>query len=337
MTCVTGKYSLFEVSNKNFSNKAAVLESRSDLLPFATKDVRQIVVPLDGTLEAEHALPYAIAIARRSGASICLVHVLPLREAVRAWEVSDSAEIGGNGRHQKHGYMSALLNSVRSITQGKVSDDVIEETNIAGTLSTMADENSLVIMASAGRSYMKELLNGSVTDNLLRKLKGPLLLIRGLPVPPDLSNDPIPRHIMIPLDGTACAEQTIVPTMQFGALGGARYSLINLRTALAHRREISVSQEYLKDVACRFSRLNSRFDAEVVVSYRDLATDLLEHAEKEGADWIALTSHSRQFWDRLLHHSVAKDIIRKSKVPLLLFGHPFKPDTDCDQLMIRGV
>jgi hypothetical protein len=30
--------------------------------------------------------------------------------------------------------------------------------------------------------------------------------VRGSSSLPDLSNDPLPRHILIPLDGTACAE-----------------------------------------------------------------------------------------------------------------------------------
>src|SRR4051812_27757341 len=35
----------------------------------------RIVVPLDGSSFGEHALPYAVAIARRTGAGLVLVHV----------------------------------------------------------------------------------------------------------------------------------------------------------------------------------------------------------------------------------------------------------------------
>src|SRR5690349_1554742 len=44
--------------------------------------IRTIAVPLDGTLVAEHALPHALAIARRSGAGLRLIHAYSGLESI---------------------------------------------------------------------------------------------------------------------------------------------------------------------------------------------------------------------------------------------------------------
>lgn len=48
---------------------------------------RTLVVPLDGAPHAEHALPYALAIARRSRARIRLVRVHPHMDQVEPWQM----------------------------------------------------------------------------------------------------------------------------------------------------------------------------------------------------------------------------------------------------------
>lgn len=54
--------------------------------------VRSIVVPLDGSQYAEHALPYALAIARRSGAVLRVVHVKSHLDHVEPWQMHCSIE-----------------------------------------------------------------------------------------------------------------------------------------------------------------------------------------------------------------------------------------------------
>src|SRR5688572_29499722 len=46
-----------------------------------------VLVPLDGTPAAEHALPYAVALARRSGAEVAVAHVYSTLQAANEPEL----------------------------------------------------------------------------------------------------------------------------------------------------------------------------------------------------------------------------------------------------------
>ena len=48
---------------------------------------RTVLAPLDGTPTAEHALPYALAIARRAGAEVALAHVYSTLQAANKPEL----------------------------------------------------------------------------------------------------------------------------------------------------------------------------------------------------------------------------------------------------------
>ena len=217
------------------------------------KDIRNIVVPLDGSRTAEHALPYAIASAPSAGASVRLVHVFSLLESFGSWEQSYYRSATEHYRRQKHAYLNGLVHRVRPHLGEFVTGVVIDDLDIASALGTQTDTETLVIMATHSRSFVKKLLKGSVADALIRKLEGPLLLVRGSSSVPDLASDPMPRRILIPLDGTVCAERSIIPAMQLGALSGAQYTLLHLRDAgrMVNRTELSAAGAYLKDVANR--------------------------------------------------------------------------------------
>jgi nucleotide-binding universal stress UspA family protein len=203
----------------------------------------------------------------------------------------------------------------------------------------MSDPKSLMIMATRGRGLASRLLNGSVTHGLIPSLRGPLLLVRGSSTKVDLKHDPAPRQIVVPLDGTLCAEQVIAPAMQLGDLTGAHYTLLHLRDAgrMKNRSEISAAREYLNDVARRARRGRRHIDTEVLVSESDFATDLMLFAEKVSADWIAVTTHTRPMLDRLLHRSVAKRLMRRSTTPLLMMHHAPESGEGCEQVLVESL
>lgn len=340
MVCAIAKHWDWDLGNKLSLRNAAIVNSNpSAATDTVAGDIRRIVVPLDGSRSAEHALPYAIAIARRSGASIRLVHVFSLLESFGPWEQTYHHDVIDRYRRQKYGYMNSIVARVNAHLDSYATSFVIDDVDVAGALGKMTDANTLVVMATRSRNFVKKLFHGSVADALIRKLAGPLLLVRGSSSLPDLASDPLPRHILIPLDGTACAEGAIAPAVALGAISGAQLSLVHLRDAgrMVSQREITAANNYLKDVAHRTHVESPRIDAEAVISERDIATDLMRLAEKERADWIALTAHTRPVWMRLFHRSVAKSIVRRAKMPLLIVRHALERDEQCEQVLVEAI
>jgi len=56
----------------------------------------------------------------------------------------------------------------------------------------------------------------------------------------------------------------------------------------------------------------------IVVNEGDFATSILETAKKEHADIIVMGSHSKKWLEDILMGSVAEEVLRKTKIPLLI-------------------
>src|SRR5262245_22662378 len=86
---------------------------------------RSILVPLDGSPFAEHALPLALAIARRSGAAVELVH------AHTAFAFADSglaydASLDMHLREQEKGYMDGVARRVKAAAAAAVGAAMLD-------------------------------------------------------------------------------------------------------------------------------------------------------------------------------------------------------------------
>lgn len=340
MVRATGRFQEIETLRESLRGSSDLVSSRvaAPAIP-ATTGFRRIVVALDGSRTAEHALPHALAIARRSDAMIHLVHVFSMLDALGAWEQLYHHKVIGRLRDEKFRYMDSVVARLSVHFDSPLRSAVINDIDISRGLASLSDPKSLMIMATRGRGLASRLLNGSVTRGLIPSLRGPLLQVRGSSTKVDLRHDPAPRQIVIPLDGTLCSEQAIAPAMLLGDLTGAHYRLLHLRDAgrMKNRSEISAARAYLNDVARRARRGRRHIDTEVLVSERDFATDLLAFTEKIGADGIAVTTHTRPMLDRLFHRSVAKRLMRRSSTPLLVMHHAPDQDEVCEQVLVESL
>lgn len=340
MVRANGSFASLGIESNDFTSRnvpSDLLLGSPDSANPVTSGIRRIVVPLDGSRHAEHALPHAIAIARRSGASINLANVFALSEWFDSGEMLYHRAVVHHNHGKSSRYVSSVADRVGAVLNRYVKSTVIDDNDVAGAIGRLSDAETLVVMSTGSRAYLKSLLIGSVAERLIHKLEGPLLLIRGSKSPIDLSSEPLPRHILLPLDGTECAERAIALAMRLGALAGARYSLVHLRDAgrMVNRTEIEAANAYLKDLARRSMTGGRSLETKVLVSERAIASDLLEFATKENADWIAVTAHTRPLWIRLLHRSVAKSVIRRAQMPLLIVRHALEPEEECEQVLME--
>jgi nucleotide-binding universal stress UspA family protein len=169
---------------------------------------RSILVPLDGSLQSEQALPYAATLARRSGAALRLAYVhtpLILAEGtlylgtpdVQLWD-------------EEKKYLSSVVDRLQSMGMDTVSAHVLEGP-IAEALQeqALAEKCDLVVMTTHGRGPMSRVWLGSVADQLVHRLPIPLLLIRTRGETPPPVKEPEAQNILVALDGKPAAEQIL--------------------------------------------------------------------------------------------------------------------------------
>ena len=304
--------------------------------------IRSILVPLDGSAFGEHALPLAMTMARRMEASLNLIHVHSLLDATYAeLQVFDNT-LDQELRAKEREYLHAIQKQV----QDRLSVPVTIR-NVDGEISTVVCEQAdslranWVVMTTHGRGPMGRFWLGSVTDDLVRTLPIPLILVHPHDQPTDLAKEEAIEHVLITLDGTPLAEHILEPAITLGKAMNADFTLLRVvspvypvtlpaepaiiggaamdimeRVETLHVELRKDADRYLDTIAQRLRAEGLQVHTRVVIEEQpDVA--ILDNA-KPPIDMIAIETHGRGGLSRLLMGSVTDKVIRASKLPILV-------------------
>lgn len=289
---------------------------------------RSLLVPLDGSPLSEHALPYAVDIAKRASAAVQLFHVhVPLVYATGISILDSGAD--ERAKDQESAYLDRMVRRWMIVAPDVRISAALLEGFPPDVLREQMSKADLVVMATHGRGPASRFWLGSVADALVRITTVPLLLLRPSEQPPPVALAPPFRHLMIPLDGSDLAEQVLEPTMQLGRLMGASYTLLRVvkpdlgwpaMTFLNEtqtRRALDEGHAYLDRIAERLRKLGLTVQTRAVL-HTQPAEAILEETQEQGADLIALATHGRGGLRRLLLGSVADKVLRGGTTPMLV-------------------
>ncbi|MBV8462419.1 MAG: universal stress protein, partial [Acidimicrobiales bacterium] len=271
----------------------------------------------------------ALSIARRSGASLHLLHVLPEPSSIYT-EPPLFVEHDTLGqryrqrlREQGQKYLDDVIRRLETLS-GVVAVPVVRDGEVADVIRDQVVHGGvdLVVMTTHGRGPLGRMWLGGVADELVRTLPAQVLLVRPMEEEPDLSREPALHRLVLPLDGSAPAERIIEPAVELGRLMGARYTLVRVVSPTDRndaglellRRE---AEHYLEGVA---EEMRARgLDVQTCVLLQEQpAEGILDEARRGGGDLIALETHGRRGLPRLFLGSVADKLVRGGSVPILV-------------------
>jgi nucleotide-binding universal stress UspA family protein len=269
--------------------------------------IEKIVVPLDGSVTAEAVLPHVRRLLRLEDAEVVFVRAenpAPVENYVPVAEAALAAAreyvAGIRERFEKEG---AKAKGVARL--GSPSSVILE---------TIREEKAtLVAMATHGRTGVRRLLFGSVAEHVLRKSPVPVLAVRPFWSYELSRQDRGIRTILVPLDGSATSRAVLPTVAAFGRLFDARAILLR---ALEEDADPKAAEADLREAAARLKK--SGVDA-VTALEEGLPGKLIQAAaKKSGADLVAMSTHGRSGVRRMLTGSVTEEVLRETKVPMLI-------------------
>jgi nucleotide-binding universal stress UspA family protein len=299
-----------------------------------------ILVPLDGSALAEQVLPYVRLFAPLLHASVCLLRVVSEAEIEQmlSYEVV-RLEVGADQvmphalREQRtrtllcrraEDYLDAHAAQLRG--SGLTVESDVRVGLPKDRILQMAERtsSSLIAMATHGDSRLRRWALGSVTDKIVQAAQVPVLIVRSA-----ASHDPPRlRHIMVALDGSELARQTLPLAVELA--GGAQAELI-LFQAIAPTVEAypypplpRVAQTLLRDQAHQeltgaAAQLGQRPPMVTpVVTPGDAAETIVEEAAQRHVDLIVMATHGWSGLRRWALGSVADKVLHTTTIPLLL-------------------
>jgi nucleotide-binding universal stress UspA family protein len=301
---------------------------------------RRIMVPLDGSSLGEYALPPALSLARRAGATVDFVHVCtPVGPNAFGGEL-DAPVLGESQREQMreraHTYLHQLAGSLSTrwevaitatVLDGRAADSLCDHARAAGA--------DLVVMTTHGYGPLARAWMGSIADKLVRRLPMPVLLVRPHAEALDLLEAVHERafeHVLIPLDGSALAEEILKPALALGALMDAEYTLMEAievpvlgyaPAAPAVGLDDQILEEWRAEAWAYLERIAARIRtrglvARTIVTLAPPAMAIIDYAREHAADLIALSTHGRGGLARMLLGSIADKVVRGADVPVLI-------------------
>lgn len=306
---------------------------------------RLILVPLDGSDFGEQALPLALGIARRLGAAIQVVHVYaPTWEVYRELAGAYDKTLKLAMRERDRAYVDHVVQRLAEIADVSPSSAMLEGP-VADAISRHAEETEthLIVMTTHGRGPMARFWFGSVADTLIRQASIPILLVPPKEAAPDLAQEPVVRRILIPLDGSELAEQILEPALALGNPTQAEYALLRVVKQMTpasydpnskrvsglsesllkqlqevDRQQRTEAQDYLERLAGNL-RAKSLTVQTRVVAHEQPAAAILDDAQKNAVDLIALATQGRGGIKRLFLGSVADKVVRGAATPVLVY------------------
>lgn len=201
----------------------------------------RVLVTTDYSPESDHALDYALAVARRYDARIYLAHVIapdpflyaePALAQATCEKVRQAAEQG----------MADIL--VSGKLRGVPHEVLLEEGNVWAAIEKLIGEHEidLVITATHGRGRVKKVLIGSVAEEIFRQADCAVLTVG-----PHVKGEP-PREvelksILFATDFGHGAEKAAVHAFSLAQEHGARLTMLHVIQEATAFTEESVRQQ----------------------------------------------------------------------------------------------
>ena len=274
-------------------------------------DSAAILVPLDGSKNAENAVPMAALLSRLYDLPVRFIHVL------------DEAELGSargaieRPREVFTGYAVDLAQR-HGIDGARVSAEV-GVGSAAATILAAADHVRFLVIATHGRGGFKAMVIGSVADKVVRGARVPVVTVPGVGAPVTLDH----KTILVALDGSLEAEQGLAAGRDLAKRAGARIALVRAFSVpppvgieLAYyppdllTTMQSAAQEYLASTA-KPGEQTTLMQGVAAPAIEQVATDL-------DVGLIVMTSHGRGLAARLALGSTTDRVLHAVHRPLLI-------------------
>lgn len=275
----------------------------------------KILVPLDGSELADRILTHVQRFLCRADAQVILLEVVPESAARAVYPPGENA-LALARKHVEKLRDRLIENGAQARARVVIGDPATKILEIAQEL-----DPALMAMSTHGRSGVSRFIRGSVAERVLREAKQPVLLANPRALP-ELQTLRI-KKILVPIDGSELSASILPLAEDVATLFQSELVLLYTRepVRLPGPTFVPVPVVSPHEANAILERLAKRV---VGVPVRVRATDgpaasaILDVAETEGTDLVAMTTHGRSGVSRWAFGSVAEHVVRQCPCPILV-------------------
>lgn len=270
--------------------------------------INAILVPTDFSKPALNALKYAIGLCKKAGASLQIIHI----NHVALVDASMPAET-----------YQMFVNEIEQAAKEnieKLEHDVLKDSGVNYKIHTrygfigdevcsFADANNidLIVMGTTGASGIAELLIGSNAATVIGKSHVPVLII-----PPTIAYKPITK-IVYATDFNEPEFPAVMRLVFYAELYDCELEIIHVKTDYDHY--FNAENNFFNKNKSNLTYPKLKFKT---LPQGDVVNSINTYIIENNADLLVMAKHNRNFFDKLFHRSLSKQMAYHTNLPLLI-------------------
>jgi len=270
--------------------------------------MEKILVPIDFSKPSEYAAKMAAKIAKKTGASITLIHLIELPSGV--------ADMGYRSRFSIPESMLYLRKTKEKVLEFKKSffpedltvDYFIKLNNPFDGIKKYADkiDADLIIMGSKGHSKFEEIMIGSNTEKIVRSSKIPVIVVKKDSKKFSLKN------LVFASNFKKENKEVFTKFLSFANAFNSKIHLLRVNTPSQFESTFTTEQK-MKNFIKEYNL--PKYSVSI---YNDTSIEkgIINFSREHKADLIALSTHGRSGISHLFSESVAKNLSKKALKPI---------------------
>ena len=290
-----------------------------------------MLIPLDGSKIAEQVLPYARFLAKALSLPVELLQAADPETLALLTDPAHSRyadTVWADKINTGRTYLEAVAGSFKGarvrclVEKGRAEDVVIDK--------AAADKNTLIVMATHGRSGIQRWLLGSVADKVLHGSSNHMFLVRATEQGKTTGETAL-KTVVVPLDGSALAEQVVPHVADLAKKMALQVVLLRAYALPAsavgdefgtYTEELisgieSEAREYLASKVDE-AKQNGLTDVVPIVKFGYGAEEIISVARETADNLVAMCTHGRSGVGRWVLGSVTERVVRHSGDPVLI-------------------
>jgi nucleotide-binding universal stress UspA family protein len=279
--------------------------------------MKKILVPTDFSKPAMIAAEVATDIARRANAELTLLHVV--EEAVGN-SMNVEGQVSAGGPWEERLFTMKLIEKAKKQLAKLVEDSRFDGVKVKQELRVGSPYHGmnkiiterkfdLIVMGTAGRSDLEQMIIGSNTEKVVRRSHCPVLTMHNKPASKEFKNIVYATS----MDKDEEIFSRIVRETQ--KIYDSTVHLVRINTPGNFQRD-AVVKKYMQAFAKKLQLKNFTLNV-----FNDVSEEegIIYFADSINADLIAMATHGRTGFAHVLAGSIAEDVVSHSRRPVLTF------------------
>ena len=277
--------------------------------------MKKILIPTDLSVNASNAVRYALSFSKSMPVELVFLHVTHPMLDLPDTSLEFYDPIVFQDEKEQKSYVQKQLDSLfneMNIATEEIKYSIELRIGFAGDEIAITAKNlgcDLIIMGTQGASGLTKLFLGSVTYSVIKKSEIPVLAI------PVGCTFQTPEKIVFATDYEGISnKKTLTPLFD---IANGFDSKVLMFHAIESKEPIAAYIEELQvwKAEKNFHHLKH---TNSIATCEDVTEGIIEFAEENTADIIAMIPHSYNFIKNLIHKSKTKELAMVTKVPLLV-------------------